>query len=47
MVEKQTAEVLADADPDMVQMMADVVIPGSYSNTVRRRIQEIVRRANT
>jgi hypothetical protein len=44
-LEKRIAEVLADADPEIVRMMADVSIPGQYSNTVRERIQEIARRA--
>ncbi|MCI0708990.1 MAG: hypothetical protein L0154_02400 [Chloroflexi bacterium] len=45
-LEERIAEVLADADPAIVRMMAEVYIPGMYSNSVRERIKDIVKRAN-
>lgn len=46
-LEKRISEVLADADPDMVRMLAErAYFPGNYSNTVNAWIQDIVRRAN-
>ena len=45
-LEQRIAEVLADADPQIVRMMAEVRLPGNYSLTVEEHIKEIVRRAN-
>lgn len=45
-LEERITEVLAGADPAIVRIMAEVYIPGMYSNSVRERIQEIVKRAN-
>lgn len=46
-LEKRITDVLADADPDIVQAIVEIYVPGNYSNTVRECIQYIARRAIT
>ena len=44
-LEHRIAEVLADADPEIVRLITEHRLPGSYSNSVTEHIKNIARRA--